>query len=187
MSLDERHFSLRSRRGSITMGPRYQFTNSSHPREVSPSSLCSAPHSQVPHHCFPLSLKLEAKRTGDHAAFLPSLPSALKARPTVFGSPTSLSLSLCPGIPTSGIKEAKVRFLSLSSLQTSRGGFLLAESALFTLSSLLFVADSGTRQRAIAFFSSLYAFCHLADLHFSFVFLSLSHQARVLRPQQSLS
>src|SRR5580658_7487059 len=95
MSLDERHFSLRSRRGSITMGPRYQFTNSSHPREVSPSSLCSAPHSQVPHHCFPLSLKLKAKRTEDHAAFLPSLPSALKARPTVFGSPPpSLSLSV---------------------------------------------------------------------------------------------
>src|SRR5580658_9661864 len=87
----------------------------------------------------------------------------------------------------SKIGEAKVRFLSLSSLQTSRGGVLLAESALFTLPSLLFVADSGTRQRAIAFFPSLYAFCHLADLRFSFFFLSFSHQARVLRPQQSLS
>jgi hypothetical protein len=66
----------------------------------------------------------------------------------------------------SKIGEPKVRFLSLCSLQTSRGGFLLAERALFTLLSLLFVADSGTRQRAIAFFLSLYAFCHLADLRF---------------------
>jgi hypothetical protein len=68
----------------------------------------------------------------------------------------------------SKIGEPKVRFLSLSSLQTSRGGLLLAESALFTLLSLLFAADSGARQRAIAFFSSLYAFCHFADLRFSF-------------------
>jgi hypothetical protein len=68
----------------------------------------------------------------------------------------------------SKIREPKVRFLSLSSLQTSRGGFLLAESALFTLSFLLFAADSGTLPRAIAFFSSLYAFCHLSDLRFSF-------------------
>ena len=42
-------------------------------------------------------------------------------------------------------------------------------------------------QCAIAFFFSLYAFCHLADLRFSFFFFSFSHQARVLRPQQSLS
>ena len=68
----------------------------------------------------------------------------------------------------SKIGEPKVRFLSLSSLQTSRGGFLLAESALFTLSSLLFAADSGALRFAIAFFPSLYAFCHLADLRFSF-------------------
>src|ERR1700730_7486362 len=87
----------------------------------------------------------------------------------------------------SKLKEPKVRFLSLSSLQTSRGGLLLAESALFTLLYMLIVADSGARQRAIAFFSSLYAFCHLADLRFSFSFPSFSHQARVLRPQQSLS
>ena len=87
----------------------------------------------------------------------------------------------------SKIGEPKVRFLSLSSLQTSRGGFLLAESALFTLLSLLIVADSGARRGAIAFFSSLCAFCHLADFRFSFFFLSFSHQARVLRPQQSLS
>src|ERR1700684_165508 len=87
----------------------------------------------------------------------------------------------------SKIGEPKVRFLSLSSLQTSRGGLLLAESALFTLLYMLFAADSGARQRAIAFFSSLYAFCHLADLRFLFSFPSFSHQARVLRPRQSLS
>src|ERR1700690_2290965 len=87
----------------------------------------------------------------------------------------------------SKIGEPKVRFLSLYSLRTSRGGLLLAESALFTLLYLLIVADSGARQRAIAFFSSLYAFCHLADLRFSFFSLSFSHQARALRPQQSLS
>ena len=85
------------------------------------------------------------------------------------------------------MREAKVRFLSLSSLQTSRGGFLLAESALFTLSSLLFAADSWTLRLAIAFFSSLCAFCHLADLRFSFFFPSFSHEARVLWPRQSLS
>src|SRR3984893_565531 len=87
----------------------------------------------------------------------------------------------------SKLKEPKVRFLSLSSLQTSRGGLLLAESALFTLLYMLIVADSGAHQRAIAFFSSLYAFCHLADLRFSFFFHSFSHQARVLRPRKSLS
>src|SRR6202142_918307 len=87
----------------------------------------------------------------------------------------------------SKIGEPKVRFLSLSSLRTSRGGLLLAESALFTLLYMLIVADSGARQRANAFFSFLYAFCHLADLRFSFSFHSFSHQARVLRPRQSLS
>src|ERR1700684_2430198 len=87
----------------------------------------------------------------------------------------------------SKIGEPKVRFLSLSSIQTSRGGLLLAESALFTLLYMLIVADSGAGRSTIAFFSSLYAFCHLADLRFSFFFLSFSHQARVLRPQQSLS
>jgi hypothetical protein len=53
---------------------------------------------------------------------------------------------------------------------------------LFTLPWLLFVADSGTVECAIAFFSSLYTFCHLADLRFSLFLLSFSHQARVLRP-----
>jgi hypothetical protein len=86
----------------------------------------------------------------------------------------------------SKIGEPKVRFLSLSSLQTGRSGFLLAKSALFTLLSLLFVADSGTRQRAIAFFSSLYPFCHLADLRFR-SFSSAARIKRVLRRQQNLS
>src|ERR1700684_1426904 len=84
----------------------------------------------------------------------------------------------------SKIGEPKVRFLSLSSLQTSRGGLLLAESALFTLLYMLIVADSGTRRRAIAFFSSLYALCHLADLRFSFSFPSFSHQARSPAPAE---
>ena len=52
----------------------------------------------------------------------------------------------------SKFKDPKVRFFSLSSLQTSRGGFLLAESALFTLLSLLNFADSAALQLAIAFF-----------------------------------
>src|ERR1700735_4298108 len=82
----------------------------------------------------------------------------------------------------SKIGEPKVRFLSLSSLQTSRGGLLLAESALFTLPSLLFAAYEGGTPVRHCFFFSLYAFCHLADLRFSFFFLSFSHQARVLRP-----
>jgi hypothetical protein len=82
----------------------------------------------------------------------------------------------------SKIGEPKVRFLSLSSLQKCRGGFLLAESALFTLPWLLFVADSGIVEWAIAFFSCLYAFCHLADVRFSFFLLSFSPEALVLRP-----
>src|ERR1700735_3816871 len=82
----------------------------------------------------------------------------------------------------SKIGEPKVRFLSLSSLQTSRGGLLLAESALFTLPSLLFAAYEGGTPVRHCFFFSLYAFCHLTDLRFSFFFLSFSHQARVLRP-----
>src|ERR1700735_369676 len=87
----------------------------------------------------------------------------------------------------SKIGEPKVRFLSLSSLQTSRGGLLLAESALFTLPSLLFAAYEGGTPVRHCFFFSLYAFCHLADLRFSFFFLSFSHEARVLWPRQSLS
>src|ERR1700690_3174671 len=68
----------------------------------------------------------------------------------------------------SKIGEPKVRFLSLSSLQTSRSGLLLAESALFTLASLLFAADEGGIPARHCFFFSLCAFCHLADLFRSF-------------------
>ena len=54
---------------------------------------------------------------------------------------------------------------------------LLAESALFTLASLLFAADEGGLRRAIAFF-----FLSIrADLLFSFFLPSFPHQARVLR------
>jgi hypothetical protein len=66
----------------------------------------------------------------------------------------------------SKIGEPKVRFLSLSSLQTSRGGFLLAESALFTLPWLLFAADEGGIPACHCFFFSLYVLCHRADLFF---------------------
>ena len=68
----------------------------------------------------------------------------------------------------SKIGGPKVCFLSLSSLKTSRGGFLLAESALFTLASLLFAADEGGIPARHCFFFSLCAFCHLADLFRSF-------------------
>src|ERR1700735_5090427 len=68
----------------------------------------------------------------------------------------------------SKIGEPKVRFLSLSSLQTTRSGFLLAESALFTLPSLLFAADEGGTPARHCFFFSLCAFCHKTDLCRSF-------------------
>ena len=81
------------------------------------------------------------------------------------------SLSLLPqhsDIPTfygimSKIGEPKVRFLSLSSLQTSRGGLLLAESALFTLPLCCLPWTRGHSIAPLLFFS-LCAFCHLANL-----------------------
>ena len=52
--------------------------------------------------------------------------------------------------------QGSFSFLSLSSLQTSRGGLLLAESALFTLPSLLFAPyEGGTQVRHCFFFFSL--------------------------------
>src|ERR1700735_1833510 len=81
----------------------------------------------------------------------------------------------------SKIGEPKVRFLSLSSLQTSRGGLLLAESALFTLPSLLFAPYEGGTQVRHCFFFSLYAFCHL-----TFVFRSFSSASRIKREFSSL-
>ena len=52
----------------------------------------------------------------------------------------------------SKIEEPKVRFLSFSLIQTTSSGFLLAESALFTLPWLLFAADGGGLRRSIPFF-----------------------------------
>src|ERR1700727_581261 len=72
----------------------------------------------------------------------------------------ALSLSLSPwhsdiltfyGIMLK-IGEPKVRFLSLSLIHTTSSGFLLAESALFTLPWLLFAADGGGLRRSIPFF-----------------------------------
>ena len=176
------------------MGPRYQLTNLSPPRVSEPPSFASLLCSTlaIPHHCFFLSAKLERKRTADHATVSP----VLKASAARFSARRrSLSLSLCPGIPTfrhSLAQRSRMRSqgsfsFSFLTPNASRRLFLLAESALFTLLSLLFAADSGTLEFAIAFFLLPYAFCHLADLRFSFFFLSFSHQARVLRPQQSLS
>jgi hypothetical protein len=45
----------------------------------------------------------------------------------------------------------------------------------------------GGLRHAIAFFFSLCAFCHLAELLFLFFLPSFSHQARILRARQSLS
>ena len=84
----------------------------------------------------------------------------------------------------SKIGEPKVRFLFLSSLQTSRGGFLLAESSLFTLPSLLFAAGEGAIPgRHCFFFLSMR--CATELTFFSFYLPSFSHQARVLRAPQS--
>src|ERR1700684_1360531 len=65
------------------------------------------------------------------------------------------------------IGEPKVRFLSLSSLQTHRRGFLLAESALFTLPSLLFAADEGGTPARHCFFFFSAGF--VTSLNFLFV------------------
>ena len=81
----------------------------------------------------------------------------------------------------SKIGEPKVRFLSLSSLQTHRRGFLLAESALFTLPSLLFAVDEGTPLRHCFFFLSVRFATSLT------FFVLFPHQARVLWARQSLS
>jgi hypothetical protein len=86
--------------GYHQLGPRFQLTNPSHPArgESFVSLLCSA-LAAIPHHCFFLSPKLERKRTADHA----TLSAALKTLAPRFPGrhlPLSLSLFLCPGIPT---------------------------------------------------------------------------------------
>jgi len=53
------------------------------------------------------------------------------------------------------MREQKVRFLSLFSLQTRESDFLIASSALLTPTSLLNVADSDAIQSAMAFFFPL--------------------------------
>jgi hypothetical protein len=84
----------------------------------------------------------------------------------------------------SKIGEPKVRFLSLSSLQTSRGGFLVAQRTLFTLPSLLFAAGEGAIPARYCFFL-LSTCCAMELTFFSFYFPSFSHQARALRARQS--
>ena len=97
--------------------------------------------------------------------FLPCLNAVPTRRLSLSLSPRHSDILTFYGI-MSKIGEPKVRFLSLSSLQTHRRGFLLAESALFTLPSLLFAADKGSIPARHCFFFSLCAFCHLAELLF---------------------
>ena len=120
--------------------------------------------------CSDASYKQGKQPSGSSPSFLccstritpPFLP-CLNAVPT---RRLSFSFSLSPwhsdiltfyGI-MSKIGEPKVRFLSLSSLQTSGSGLLLAKSVLFTLSSLLFSADEGGTPARHSFFFSLCAF-----------------------------
>src|ERR1700731_195144 len=84
--------------------------------------------------------------------FFPCLNALLTRRLSL-----SLSLTLHSDILTfygimSKIGEPKVRFPSISLIQTTCSGFLLAESALFTLPWLLFAEDGGGLQRFIPFF-----------------------------------
>jgi hypothetical protein len=66
----------------------------------------------------------------------------------------------------------------------SRGGYLLAESTLFTLPSLLFaVAEGAIPARHCFFFLSTR--CATELTFFSFYLPSFSHQAGVLRARQS--
>ena len=104
-------------------GPRYQLTNSSHPAEVSPSLLCSAPHSPFLTIAFP-SLPISRRNEPGITATLSSAhPKRLKCSPHGFRLATSLFLSPYADIPTfsasmSRMREQKVRFLSFFSLQT---------------------------------------------------------------------
>ena len=66
----------------------------------------------------------------------------------------------------------------------SRRGFLLAESALFTLPSLLFATKEGAIPVSHWFFF-LSTRCATELTFFSFYPPSFSHQARVLRARQS--
>ena len=175
------------------MGPRYQLTNLSPPRVSEPPSLllCSAPHSPF----LTIAFFSLPNSSANEPRITPPFPPCLKRPPHGFPLAAALSLSLsAPAFRHSDIlwlnaRDENPRFVFFLFPHSKRvaAALLLAESALFTLLSLLFAADSGARRARHCFFSSLYAFCHLADLRFSFFFLSFSHQARVLRPQQSLS
>ena len=113
--------------------------------------------------CCDASYKQGKQPSGSSPSFLCSTRITPPFLPCLNAVPTrrlSLSLSLSPwhsDIPTfygimSKIGEPKVRFLSLSLIQTTSSGFLLAESALFTLPWLLFAADGGGLRRSIPFF-----------------------------------
>jgi hypothetical protein len=102
---------LRYRQGSISMGRPDISLQIQATRGGESSSLCSAPLSPFLTIAFLSLSNSRRNEPGITPPFLPSLPSALKARPTVFGSPPpSLSLS-APEFRHSEIKEAKVRFL----------------------------------------------------------------------------
>ena len=149
--------------------------------------------------CCDASYKHGKQPSGSSPSFLccstpitpPFLPH-LRRSPHGFRVATSFSLCVTPAFRhshgiMSKIGEPKVRFLSLSSLQTSRSGLLLAESALFTLPSLLFAADEGGIPARHCFFFFLSVRFATALTFFSFFLPSFSHQARVLRARQSLS
>jgi len=108
----------------------------------------------------PLSQYQGVTNRGSPPRFLPSIPKRLKRSPHGFRLATSLFLSPYADIPTfsasmSRMREQKVRFLSLFSLQTRESDFLIASSALLTPTSLLNVADSDAIQSAMAFFFPL--------------------------------
>ena len=66
----------------------------------------------------------------------------------------------------------------------SRGGFLLAESTLFTLPSLLFAAREGAIPVRHFSFFSLYVLCHRADLFFVLSPQLFSSSARAPGPAE---
>ena len=165
---------------------RYQLTNSSHPvrGESFVSLLCST--LAIPHHCFFLSPKLERKRTADHATLSPALKDV---RRTVSGSPPlSLSLSLCPGIPTFR-KSENPRFVFFLFLHSKRvaAAFSLPRALCLPSSLCCLPRIRGHASSPLLFFLLSTRFATSLTFVFSFFFLSFSHQARVLRPQQSLS
>src|SRR6202161_2559698 len=126
MSRDERHLLYALAAVPSASAADISLQIQATPREVSPSSPCSAPHSPFLTIAFFSLANSSATNRGSRHRF-----SKLKdARLTVSARHLSLSLSLSrhSDIPTfSGINVENWRTqgsLSLSSLQTSRGGFL---------------------------------------------------------------